>query len=86
MVKYASASANGTTTWSGDHVLLPYMNDNQWYHFAAVRNGTSFKMYVDGIETLSTSGFNIHAGTAALTHWRLWWCRWSRFTNSNKQL
>ena len=42
------------------------MNDNQWYHFAAVRNGTSFKMYVDGIETFSTTGFNIHAGTGPL--------------------
>ena len=59
-------SADGTTTWTGDHVLLSYMNDNQWYHFAAVRNGTSFKMYVDGIETFSTTGFNIHAGTGAL--------------------
>ena len=59
-------SDNGSTTWTGDHILLQRMNDNQWYHFAAVRNGTSFKMYVDGVETFSTSGFNIHAGTGPL--------------------
>ena len=59
-------SANGTTTWTGQHEILSSMNLNQWYHFALVRNGTSFKAYIDGIETFSTAGFNIYAGTGDL--------------------
>ena len=59
-------SANGTTTWSGQHEIIGNMVDNRWYHIAAVRNGTSFKMYVDGNETFSTTGFNIHAGDGVL--------------------
>ena len=59
-------SADGTTTWNGDHEIIGYMLDNRWYHIAVVRDGTSFKMYVDGNETFSTTGFNINAGTGPL--------------------
>ena len=34
--------------------------------FCTVRDGSTFKAYIDGIETFPTTGFNIHAGTAAL--------------------
>ena len=59
-------SADGTTTWTGQHEILSSMDLDKWYHFALVRNGTSFKAYIDGIETFSTGGFDIYAGTGDL--------------------
>ena len=59
-------SGNGSTTWTGDHTVLPTMEQDKWYHFAFVRNGSTFKAYIDGLETFSTTGFNIHAGTSNL--------------------
>ena len=59
-------SADGTTTWNGDHEIIGYMLSDRWYHIAVVRNGTSFKTYVDGNETFSTTGFDIHAGDGPL--------------------
>ena len=59
-------SDNGTSTWTGNHEIIGYMLPDRWYHIAAVRNGTSFKVYVDGNETFSTTGFDIHAGTGPL--------------------
>ena len=59
-------SGDGATTWTGDHLVLPTMEQNQWYHFAFVRDGNTFKAYIDGNETFSTTGFNIYAGSGSL--------------------
>ena len=59
-------SNDGATTWTGDHTVLPTMEQNKWYHFAFVRDGSTFKAYIDGIETFSTTGFNIYAGSGSL--------------------
>ncbi len=40
------------------------ISDNTWHHLAYVRNGTSFKVYIDGSEKVSgTSSSSIGAGT-----------------------
>ena len=62
-------SANGSTTWTGQHEIMSNMALNRWYHIALVRNGSganNFKAYVDGIQTLQTTAFDIHAGTGGL--------------------
>lgn len=59
-------SANGTTTWTGQHQLTGDLGLNQWFHFAAVRNGATFKSYVNGVEYFSGSSFNIYAGNGVL--------------------
>jgi len=59
-------SADGTTTWTGQHQLTPNLGTKQWFHFAAVRNGASFKSYVNGVEYFSGSSFNIYAGAGVL--------------------
>jgi hypothetical protein len=59
-------SGNGTTTWTGQHQLTPAIPLNTWFHFAAVRNGATFKSYVNGVEYFSGSSFNIYAGSGVL--------------------
>ena len=62
-------SANGSTTWTGQHEIMSNMALNRWYHIALVRNGSganNFKAYVDGIQTLQTTAFDIYAGTGVL--------------------
>lgn len=59
-------SADGTTTWTGQHQLTGDLGLNQWFHFAAVRNGATLKSYVNGVEYFSGSSFNIYAGTGVL--------------------
>jgi hypothetical protein len=59
-------SANGTTTWTGQHQLTPVIPLGTWFHFAAVRNGATFKSYVNGTEYFSGSSFNIYAGSGVL--------------------
>jgi hypothetical protein len=62
-------SANGSTTWTGQHEILSNMALNRWYHIALVRNGSganNFKAYVDGVQTFQTTAFDIYAGTGVL--------------------
>ena len=62
-------SADGSTTWTGQHEIMSNMALNRWYHIALVRNGSganNFKAYVDGIQTLQTTAFEIYAGTGVL--------------------
>ena len=62
-------SADGSTTWTGQHEIMSNMALNRWYHIALVRNGSganNFKAYVDGIQTLQTTAFDIYAGTGVL--------------------
>jgi len=59
-------STDGTTAWSGQDEILPSMDLNRWYHFAFVRNGSSFKAYVDGSETFSREAFNVAIKTGHL--------------------
>ncbi len=62
-------SANGSTTWTGQHEIMSNMALNRWYHIALVRNGSganNFKAYVDGKQTLQTTAFDIYAGSGVL--------------------
>jgi hypothetical protein len=59
-------SADGTTTWTGQHQITPAIPNGQWFHLAAVRNGATFKSYVNGVEYFSGSSFNIYAGSGVL--------------------
>ncbi len=52
-----------SSTSSGVNVL-----DGYWHHVAAVVNGISLKLYVDGVLRASTSGFdNLNTGDAQIT-------------------
>jgi len=44
--------------------------DGQWHHFAAVKNGSSVKVYLDGAEVISTtgSGYNLN-NLFRIGHW-----------------
>jgi|9_EtaG_2_1085328.scaffolds.fasta_scaffold00013_45 hypothetical protein len=59
-------SSSGGNLQSGRYEMIDYQTTDIWYHVAIVRNGTSFKVYINGTETYSTTAFNIFAGNGKL--------------------
>ena len=47
-------SDSGKVTWNGGKILL---EDNQWHHVVGWREGTEGKLYFDGVEVASNTGF-----------------------------
>lgn len=60
---YASTSGSSRNIFS-QTTTSHGISDNTWHHLAYVRNGTSFKVYIDGSEKVSgTSSSSIGTGT-----------------------
>ena len=49
------------TAWDKYNISTTVVNDDEWHHIAAVRNGNSLRMYVDGVSSSSTdiTGFTV---------------------------
>ena len=62
-------SSNSGTAWNiSNTVIHSNPQTGIWYHYAIVRNGSSFKSYVDGIETSSfTSSLSLLENTREVT-------------------
>ena len=64
-------SADGATTWTGQHEIISNMAYGQWYHIALVRSSTggdTFEAFVNGKRTLSVTGFNINGSGSGDLH------------------
>jgi hypothetical protein len=46
----------GTSAYQFNLTTAAAINDGQWHHLAAVRSGTSGKVYIDGVEVVNGSG------------------------------
>ena len=67
LVFYASGNGSSWNIASAETIHSGIETD-VWYHYAVVRNGSSFKAYVDGIETMSfTSSTAFMTNTDELT-------------------
>lgn len=47
--------ADGGSSWDGVYAGSATLYPNQWYHLAAVRNGNTFKVYLNGVEDSSNT-------------------------------
>lgn len=53
--KMAIVGSNNGTTWAFDITGTIPINNSTWYHVAVVRNGSSFKTYINGVQDISTT-------------------------------
>lgn len=54
-LRFTRQVVGGSVTTSG--ITSPNVRDNAWHHLAATRNGTTVRVYLDGTQVYSTTGF-----------------------------